>query len=218
MKILIVEDNQIISDNIKKYLALQSIESTQVFSWKDIWYHLSNTHYDVIILDIWLWESDGVEICKDIREKWNNIPILMLTARATTKDTIIWLDAWADDYMTKPFDYEELIARIKTLIRRNYSLKWSTLKIKNIDIHEDKREVFIGKKHIELSKLEFDLFLYLAKNKWKTITKEELFEKVWGEYDDFIQSRSVDLYVSYLRKKLWKDIIETKRGLWYVIP
>lgn len=218
MKILIVEDNRIISDNIKKFLELEWIESFQLFSWKEVLFHLIDISYDLIILDLGLWESDGLNICKRLREKGNATPILMLTARTTTKQKVEWLETGADDYMTKPFEYDELLARIKSLIRRTHTMKWDIIQIWDISIHSVQKKVIQWKKEIPLSNLEFWLILYLAQHKWKIISKEELLEKVWGEYDEFEASRTVDVYVGYLRKKLWKDTIETKRWQWYLIP
>ena len=218
MKVLIVEDNQILSWNIKKYLELEWIDAFQLFWGKWLLFHLVSNHYDVMILDLGLWDSDGKDLCHDIRNNGNNLPIIMLTARTSTKEKIIWLNAGADDYLCKPFDYEELLVRLKTIVRRNFSQKADTIKIGELEIHENEKLVLKKWKDIDCSNLEFQLLLYLARNKGKVISKEELFEKVWGEFDAFANSRSVDVYVGYLRKKLWKSIIETKRGMWYIIP
>ncbi|MDD2871917.1 MAG: response regulator transcription factor [Candidatus Gracilibacteria bacterium] len=217
LNILIVEDNKILSDNIAKYLELEGIKSKQLFDGETVIYEIVSNSYDLIILDIGLGKTSGLDVSKKIRDMGNNIPILMLTARTTLQDKKEGFYSGADDYLTKPFDYEELLLRINALIRRNYTVKSENIVINDLEINHDTKK--ITKKGIELhlSNLEYDLLLYLVHNKTKIITKKELLEKVWGEYDDFSVSRTVDVYVGYLRKKIGKDIIDTVRGQGYII-
>lgn len=217
MKILIVEDNKILSDNIVKYLKLEKIESKQLFSWEWVNFELQKESYDLVIMDLWLWEYNWIDLIWKIRDSSINIPILILTARDTIKDKIAWFNSWADDYLTKPFNYEELLLRINALIRRDFSNKSEKIEIGNIEINKDKKEVKQNWKIIHLSKLEYDLLKYLLNYKWKIVSKKELLEKVWWEYDDFFPSRTVDIYVWYLRKKLSKELIKTIRWEWYLI-
>ena len=219
MNILIIEDNKILSNNIKDYLKLEWIDSNQVFDFESIHYELVNKNYDLIILDIWLGtEKNWFDYCKEIREKWNNIPILILTARNDINNKSIWFKSWADDYLTKPFDYEELLLRINALVRRNYSNKSNKININwEIDIDIENKSVSLKWEEIHLSKIEFKLLTYLSQNIWKVISKEELLEKVWNEYDDFKETRTVDVYIWYLRKKIDKDFIKTIRWEWYII-
>jgi DNA-binding response OmpR family regulator len=222
MKILIVEDNLVLSNNIATYLKLENIESKQLFTWWEVNYEITLNSYDLVILDLGLPDIDWVEVCKKIRDSGKNIPILILTARNTINDKIWWLQSWADDYLTKPFDYWELLVRIQVLLRRNFNIKseniiLNTLEWNEIDINISKKEVQLNDKKIHLSNTEIDLLIYLSQNKWNIITKETLLEKVWWEYDDFNQSRTVDVYVWYLRKKLWKSIVDTVRWQWYTI-
>ncbi len=217
MKVLIVEDNKVLSNNIRDYLKLEDITSKQLFEWKSVAHELVSENYDIVILDIWLPDMTGIEVCQSLRNSGNITPILMLTARSETSDKIAGLKSGADDYLTKPFDYEELIVRLHTLIRRNQSVKSEFISLKDLEIHCDTKTVKQNGKKIVLSATEFDLLCYLSKNKGKIISKEELLEKVWGEYDAFSASRTLDVYVWYLRKKLGKDIIETKRWLGYII-
>lgn len=218
MKILIIEDNKLLSDNIKTYLKLVWIEVTQLFSPITANYELTINDYDLVILDLWLPDMDWIEVCEKIRESWKNIPILMLTARNNIKDKISWFKAGADDYLTKPFDYEELLIRIKALVRRNFSVKWQNIKIwEHILLDIENKKVKLYWKEVHLSHLEIDLLIYLVHNKWKVISKEELLNKVWWEYDAFKENRTVDVYVWYLRKKLWNELIETVRWQWYTI-
>ncbi len=219
MKILVIEDNDVVRNNILKYIEIQGDQWFGHTEYEGATYKAMTENYDIIILDLGLWskEHDGLDICRELREKWNSVPILMLTARTLTEQKITWLDAWADDYLTKPFDYKELYSRINALVRRNFSLKGTTLKIQDIEVDREKMQVFQNGQEKDLSKLEFQLLVYMIQNTGRVITKQELQEKVWGEYNDFKESRSVDIYIGYLRKKLWKDLIETVRWVGYMI-
>jgi len=219
MKVLIIEDNEILSRNLVRFLALKNIHTDVSFDWKDWLAKASTKFYDVVILDINLPEIDWLEVCKRLREKGKDVPIIMLTSRSNKSDIIEWLDLWADDYLSKPFDYDELIARIKTLTRRNLKNKSNTkIIIWDYLINLEEIQVYKWKDKIKLSTLEFNLFKYLSQNKAKVVSRKEIYEHVWGEFDwDFMFSKTVDVYIWYLRKKLWKEIIETKKGFWYII-
>lgn len=220
MKVLIIEDNDILRGNIKKYLEIKWLDAQDHSQYEGASYKIMTENYDVIILDLGLGSDagDGIDICREVREKWNNTPILMLTARTLTSQKIEGLESGADDYMVKPFDYEELLARVKTMARRNNTLKGNKLVLWDIEIFEDQMLVKRDDIQIDVSKLEFALLLFLAQNKGRALTKETITEKVWGEIDLFKESRTLDIYVGYLRKKLGKDVIETVRGVGYMIP
>lgn len=219
MKILVVEDNDIVRNNILKYLEIKWDNAMWHSTFEGAVYKIMTGSFDIIILDLGLGsgDEDGIMICKQLREKWNAIPILMLTARTQTQQKVLGLDAGADDYLTKPFDYTELYSRVQALVRRNYSLKWEVLKFNDLEVHADKMEVYQSGKEVQLSKLEFQLLVYIMQNNSRVISKTELQEKVWGEYDVFEESRSVDIYIWYLRKKLWKDVVKTVRWLGYIM-
>jgi DNA-binding response OmpR family regulator len=219
MKVLVVEDNEILSRNLVTYLKLKNIESDTSFDWKDWLYRASINFYDVVILDINLPELDWLEVCKKLREKWKDVPIIMLTSRSSKSDIIEWLDLWADDYLSKPFDYDELLARINTLSRRNFKNKSNTkIEIWEYIIDLQQIQVYRWTEKIKLSTLEFNLFKYLAQNKWNVVSRQDMYEHVWWEFDwDFMFSKTVDVYIWYLRKKLWRELIETKKWFWYII-
>ncbi len=217
LNILLVEDNVIISNNISKYLELEWIKTKQLFNWEKVVFEVVSDQYDLVILDIWLWEQNWLDLCKKIRDIWKNIPILMLTARNNIDDKKTGFKNGADDYLTKPFDYEELLLRINALIRRNFTVKSSNIVLWDIEINLDTKKVTQNWADLHLSNLEIELLLYLIQNKTKVVSKKELLEKVWWEYDDFSMSRTIDVYIWYLRKKLWKDIVETVRWIWYII-
>lgn len=219
MKVLVIEDNTSLSRNLVRYLALKNIQAEASFDGKDWLYKALTKYYDAIILDINLPEKDWLEVCQELREREKNTPIIMLTSRWTKSDIITWLDFWADDYLVKPFDYDELIARIKTLTRRNLKNKSNKFILTwEYKIDLEKVEVSKNDKQIKLSSLEYDLFKYLAQNKGRVIDRQELYEKVWWEFDgDFMFSKTVDVYIWYLRKKLDRELIETKKWFGYVI-
>ena len=218
MRVLIIEDHQILSRNIQQYLELKSINSMIVSDWIEALYIASTEFFDVIILDINLPWMQWDEICKKLREKWKDTPILMLTSRSSKTDMIWWLELWADDYMVKPFDYEELLARIHSLTRRNLKNKSTTfIMAGDYKIDLDKKLVSWSEWEIKLSHLEFDLLKYFAQNIGKVVSRQEIYEKVWWEYDEFSMWKTVDVYIWYLRKKLGKELIETKKGFWYII-
>ena len=218
MKVLIAEDTPGIARNIQEYLRIKWIDSIVVVDWKQAFYEASTNSYDVLILDIGLPEIDGLEVCQRLRERWKNIPILFLTSRSTRNDIIIGLKKWGDDYMVKPFDFEELLVRIEVLTRRNLNNK-STTKIQFNDIELDLENIQVSQdgKILHLSPLEFTLLTYLLQKRGTIISKEELYEKVWWEYDVFKMGKTVDVYIWYLRKKLGIHTIETVKWRGYRI-
>lgn len=217
MKVLIVEDNRALAKNIKEYFGLKSIKAEVAFDWIMWMQAILDNHYDVIILDINLPGKDWLTICKELREKEINTPILMLTSRNTTTDVVTGLNLWADDYLGKPFDFEELISRIEALNRRNFSNKNSNIRVYDIEINPTKRSVTKWVEEISLSTIEFDLLKFLAQNKWIPIDRKTLFENVWWDFDSHMLSRTVDVHIGTLRKKIWPDIIETRKWFGYLI-
>jgi len=219
MKLLVVEDTQALATNIVRYFSLKGVQSDLSFDGKDALHKAATKYYDAIVLDINLPEKDGIQVCRELREREKDVPIIMLTSRSSKEDIITGLEAGADDYLVKPFDYDILIARIEALVRRNLKNKSTTLLTAGAyTIDLGKMEVRLKDEKIHLSTLEFDLFKYFAQNKGRVLTRQELYEKVWGEFDgDFMFSKTVDVYIGYLRKKLGKDIIETKKGHGYMV-
>jgi len=219
MKILIVEDNQDLATGLARYLSLKDIHAEISFDWVDGLYKASTKYYDAVILDINLPGKDGLELCRELREKEKDVPIIMLTSRSSNSDIVTWLEAGADDYLVKPFDYDVLVARITALTRRNLKNKsTSSLSIGDYTLDLEKVEVSnTSDELIHLSHLEFELLKYFAQNKEKIIDRKELYEKVWGEFEgEFMFSKTVDVYIGYLRKKLGRGIIETKKGHGYI--
>ena len=219
MKVLVVEDNQILSRNLVKYLITRDI-FTEAAMDGDEWLNKAlNKYYDVILLDINLPKQSWLEICKALREKEKDVSIIMLTSMWTNEDIVTGLDSWADDYVVKPFEYSELLARINAVIRRkmkNHSN--TTILVNDIELNQEKIEVKKSWEVIKLSKLEYDLFKYLMQNKWKALSRTDIYKNVWWEFQgDFLFSKTIDVYVWYLRKKLWKELIVTKKWFWFMI-
>lgn len=218
MKVLIVEDTQELATTLVRFLASKGISADMSLDGIDGLYKGTTKYYDAIILDINLPGKDGLEVCRELREKEKDVPIIMLTSRSSKQDTILGLELWADDYLAKPFDYDILVARLEALTRRGLKNKsTTTLGLWDLHIDLEKAEVKKWEKQIHLSSLEFDLLKYFAQNKGKVISRQELYEKVWGEFEgDFMFSKTVDVYIWYLRKKFGKDVVETKKWFWYI--
>jgi len=219
MKILIIEDNTELWSGLVRYLGLKNIHSELAVDGIQGLHKSLTKYYDAIVLDINLPGKNGLELCRELRVKWKDVPIIMLTSRSSNEDIVTWLDAWADDYLGKPFDYDVLIARLDALTRRSLKNKsTSTLSIWEYLLDLEKIELTNKEnKVIHLSHLEFELIKYFASNKGRAIDRKELYEKVWGEFQwEFMFSKTVDVYIWYLRKKLWKDIVETKKWYWYI--
>ena len=197
------------------------------WKWLKKWFDsVLSKYFDLVILDINLPSMSWIEICKKIREKWKDVFILMLTSRSWDDDIVKWLNVWADDYLTKPFDLDVLLAHVKALSRRNLKNKSSKIEINFqewkedilLDVNFENNEVKKNWEIINLSNLEFELLKLLSQNKWKIFTRSEIFDKVWWDFDEYMFSRNIDIYVWYLRKKIWKNLIETKKWVWYLIP
>lgn len=219
MRVLVIEDNEILSRNLVRYFSARNIFAEAVLDWKEWLYKASTKFYDVIVLDLNLPSINWIDICKSLREKEKDVSIIMLTSKWTNEDIVAWLDTWADDYLVKPFEYSELLARINAIVRRKNMNKSNTMiTIWDIEINLQQIEVKKDWEIISLSKLEYDLFKYLAQNKWIALSRNDIYEKVWWEYDwDFMFSKTIDVYIWYLRKKLGKDLIETKKWFWFLI-
>lgn len=219
MRVLVIEDNEILSRNLVKYLISRDIFAEAAMVWDEWLRKAISKYYDIVVLDINLPWINWLEICKQIREREKDVSIIMLTSRWSKEDIIDWLNMWADDYLVKPFEYDELLARMNAILRRKMKNSSNTLiKIDDVELDLQKVEVRKNWKNVQLSKLEYDLFKYLAQNRWVALSRNEIYEKVWWEYQvDFMFSKTIDVYIWYLRKKLGKDLIETKKWFWFLM-
>lgn len=215
MNILLIEDNISLSQTVTRYLASHDISCTLRMDWISGYTEAIHGSYDVIVLDIGLPGMDGIEICRKLRKEGRMTPIIMLTSRNTKNDIITWLDFWADDYLWKPCDYGELVARIKALSRREMEDKNTEfLSHGQLLLDLKNHTALLSEKIIELSRRENELLVYFLRNKSQIITKTELMEKVWKNYDWFADHKVVEVYIWYLRKKI-PNIILTEKGYWY---
>lgn len=216
MKILVVEDEHKIANSLKKGLELEN-HTVDVAYDGEVGYDLAvSEKYDAILLDLMLPKKDGISISKSLRKEGNHTPILMLTAKGTTSDKVNGLDSGADDYLVKPFAFEELLARIKALSRRQKTVNSEQLTVNGITLNTNTFEVIKNGKQIQLSKKEFSILEYLMKNKGKVISKDNIISYVW-DYDSDVLPNTVEVFVGYLREKIGKDVIKTVRGFGYKV-
>lgn len=213
MHTLLIEDNIILAQTVTRYLANEDIHCTLRTDGQQ-WYETAvSNNYDVIILDIELPTMNGIEVCRRLRSEGKSTPIIMLTSRSTQEDIVTGLDFWADDYLSKPCDYRELVARIRALGRRLSQEKWTEIiELWSLMVDVIHHSVTHKKSSVELSKREYELLLYFVRNKDKIISKWELLEKIWWIYDSFADQKVVEVYIGYLRKKI-PGIIVTEK--WY---
>jgi DNA-binding response OmpR family regulator len=218
MRILIVEDEKALSDNIKTGLAESNFAVDQVFDGEEGLYLAQNETYDVIILDGMLPKLDGTLVAKELRKKGCDVPILMLTARSQLDDKISGLNAGADDYLTKPFEFEELKARIQALIRRSYKNTDSKIMLADLVIDPIKHEVCRNNKSLDLTPKEFAILELLARNKDNVVTRTQIIEHTW-DYNFDRMSNVVDAFIKTLRKKVdsgnIQKLIHTVHGVGY---
>ncbi|CAN5308694.1 response regulator transcription factor [soil metagenome] len=212
MRILIVEDEHRIANTIKKGLEDEHYAVDVAYDGETGLDLASEENYDLIILDLLLPKLSGLEICKTLRQNKNHVPILVLTAKGQIENKVETLDAGADDYLTKPFSFEELLARIRALSRRPKKSLDTSLKVGNLILNPKLFTVENNNKKINLSNKEFSLLEYFMRNSGRIITKNEIIAHVW-DYDANILPNTVEVYVRNLRKK--GIPIETSRGFGY---
>ena len=222
MKILLIEDSKKFSDLVKKGLENEGYTVDCVYDGLDGKHRieLCESEYDLIILDIMLPKIDGITVCKSIRKGKIDTPVLMLTAKDATEDKIIGLDSGADDYLIKPFEFNELLARIRALLRRPKTVLPAELKISNLTLNPATIKVYRDRKEIILTLKEFRLLEYFMRNAGITLTREDILNNLWDyEFDSF--SNVVDVHVKNLRKKVdsnYKEkLFHTVWGIGYKI-
>jgi two-component system response regulator MprA len=218
-RVLVVEDDESIADVLRRSLRA---EGHEVMSAGDGVEALSLSERfvpDLVVLDLGLPRLDGIEVCRRLRAE-SDVPILILTARTDTDQRVEGLDSGADDYLPKPFERTELLARIRALMRRRPPRGSASIVVGDLQLNPDTREVKRGGRQIELTNREFELLEYLARNQKLIVSRERLLEDVWG-YDPFEQTNTIDVFISNLRRKLEQSgeprILHTKRGAGYVL-
>jgi two-component system response regulator ArlR len=219
-RVLIVEDEERIARFIEMELSYEGYQVEKAFDGRTGLEKALNGNFDIIILDIMLPGLNGMEVLRRIRRS-SSVPVIMLTARDTTIDKVTGLDGGADDYITKPFEIEELLARIRNALRKNKGpVQTKTLSANGLILDVEKHEASVNGTLVELTKREFDLLKYMLENKGIVMTRETLLEKVWG-FDYAGETNAVDVYIRYLRSKIDEvfgvKLIHTVRGVGYVI-
>jgi DNA-binding response OmpR family regulator len=218
-RVLVVEDDAEITDVLRRSLRNEGYDVRTAADGIEALDQATAFVPDVVVLDLGLPRLDGTEVCRRLREE-GDMPILMLTARAETEDRVEGLDSGADDYLVKPFERTELLARIRALLRRRPPRGSAALSVGDLRLNPDTREVTRGGREIELTNREFELLEYLMRNERLVISRERLLDEVWG-YDPMAATNTIDVFISNLRRKLEAGgedrLLHTKRGAGYVI-
>lgn len=224
-RILVVEDEGKIARFLELELKYEGYGVEIASDGRSGFEKIQENHYDLILLDLMLPRMSGIEVCRRVRQNNKDTPIIMLTAKDDVSDKVMGLDMGADDYITKPFAIEELLARIRVALKRkeNNAKEGNASRIlvyKGLEIDEAKRQVSYNNNHIELTKKEYELLKYLLENKNIALEREKILEKVWG-YDYYGDTNVIDVYVRYLRSKIDQpygiDLIKTVRGVGYAV-
>jgi two-component system response regulator MprA len=218
-RVLIVEDDADIADVLRRSLRNEGYEVRTSADGNEALDVAAGFVPDLVVLDLGLPGLDGIEVCRRLRSD-GDVPILMLTARAETSDRVTGLDSGADDYLVKPFERKELLARIRALLRRRPPRGAASLQVGNLKLNPDTREVLRGEREVELTNREFELLEFLMRNERLVVSRERLLDEVWG-YDPTAATNTIDVFISNLRRKIEPDgeprLLHTKRGAGYVL-
>jgi len=217
MKVLLIEDDRLIGEGISSGLKRDQYDVHWVRDGESALGVVCDPGYSAIVLDLGLPRISGLEVLRHARNKKCNTPVLILTAQDSIEDRVAGLDAGADDYLTKPFDLDELRARLRALIRRSVGAADEILRYRDIEIHVASHTVTKAGMAVVLSRREFAMLLEMVSSVGRVLSKDRLEEKLYGWSDD-VESNTIEVYVHHLRKKLGSDIIKTIRGVGYMVP
>ena len=216
MRLLLIEDEPDLLSGLTRALRRSGYAVDASADGADGLMKAQDTDYDAVVLDVMLPKLDGWQVLQKLREV-KNTPVLMLTARDATKDRVRGFDSGADDYLVKPFDIEELLARLRALIRRSAGQPRTVIAIGEVKIHTASRTVTVGNDDVILTAREYAILEYLALHRSEVVTRTTLYEHLFDESDDTL-SNLIDVHIFNLRKKLGHDLIVTRRGQGYCIP
>ena len=222
MRILVVDDERAVRESLRRALELEGYGVELAADGGEAFDRLESgaDDPDAVVLDVLMPEVDGLEVCRSLRRAGSRLPILMLTARAEVENRVEGLDAGADDYITKPFALEELLARLRALLRRTSDGSGEMLRFEDLELDPKTRDVRRGGEPIELTRTEFALLELFLLNPRQVLTRSLIFERVWG-YDFGATSNSLDVYIGYLRRKTEAGgrprLIQTVRGVGYAL-
>jgi two-component system, OmpR family, response regulator MprA len=219
MRILVVDDERAVRESLRRALELEGYEIELAEDGEQALERLEGqAEPDAVVLDVLMPRVDGLEVCRRLRSNGSRLPVLMLTARVEVENRVAGLDAGADDYVTKPFALEELLARLRALLRRTTDGTGEVLRFAELELDPGTREVRRGGDSIELTRTEFSLLELFMRNPRQVLTRSVIFERVWG-YDFGYASNSLDVYIGYLRRKTEAGgkprLIHTVRGVGY---
>jgi DNA-binding response OmpR family regulator len=218
-RVLVVEDDAEITDVLRRSLRHEGYEVRTAGDGVAALDAAARFVPDLVVLDLGLPQLDGIEVCRQLRAD-GDVPILILTARTETDDRVAGLDSGADDYLVKPFERQEFLARIRALLRRRPPRGSASLAVGDLELNPDTREVQRGDRQIELTNREFELLEYLMRNERLVVSRQRLLDEVWG-YDPTAATNTIDVFISNLRRKLEAGrearLLHTKRGAGYVL-
>ncbi len=218
-RVLVIEDDTEITDALRRSLRHEGYEVRTAGDGVEALDAAAEFIPDLVVLDLGLPRLDGIEVCRQLRAD-GDVPILILTARTETDDRVTGLDSGADDYLVKPFERQEFLARIRALLRRRPPRGSASLSVGDLTLNPDTREVNRGDREIELTNREFELLEYLMRNERLVVSRERLLDEVWG-YDPMAATNTIDVFISNLRRKLEAAgeprLLHTKRGAGYVL-
>jgi two-component system response regulator MprA len=220
MRVLVVDDDPAVRESLRRSLAFNGYQVELADDGEHALRKVAATHPDVVVLDVMMPRMDGLAACRALRAAGDDVPVLMLTARDEVSDRVAGLDAGADDYLPKPFALEELLARLRALLRRiGPAESRSILRLADLTLDPVSREVTRGKRSLRLTRTEFSLLELLLRHPRQVLTRERILDDVWG-YDFPTSANSLEVYVGYLRRKTEADgeprLIHTVRGVGYV--
>jgi two-component system response regulator MprA len=220
-RVLVVEDDPHVREAVERALRFEGYEVHTAVDGNDALLHVDDVAPDAIVLDVLMPGTDGLAVCRILRDRGNHTPVLMLTARHEVSDRVAGLDAGADDYLVKPFALDELFARVRALLRRSSITDGDeTLTVSDLVLDPKRRQAWRAGVELELTKTEFDLLELLMFNAGIVVTRDSIYERIWG-YDFETSSKSLDVYIGYLRRKTEVDgaarLIHTIRGIGYTV-
>ena len=219
-RIVVIDDDESLRSAVRRALRLEGYDVELAGDGEEGLALLSGLSADLVVLDVLMPDLDGITVCRRLRESGDPTPILMLTARDAVSDRVVGLDAGADDYLTKPFALEELLARVRALLRRSHPEREGTLRVGDLELNPRTREVRRGDRAVDLTRTEFALLELLMRNSGMVLNRDTIRERVWG-FEDSYGSNTLDVYVGYLRRKTEAGgearMIQTVRGVGFVL-